>query len=131
LSRPRVLLADDHAQLLQAAADLLSTHYDTVGTATNGEMLIEEALRLRPEVIVTDIAMPGMSGVEAIKRLHELDFSPRVVILTIHQEEEFMKACMAEGALGFVIKSQMKGHLIAAVESALEGRMYISPTSSI
>jgi len=130
LTRPRVLLADDHAQLLEAATALLSPHYDTVGTASDGEMLIQQALRLRPEVIVTDVTMPGVSGIEAIRRLHELDFSARVVILTIHQEEEFMKACMAEGALGYVIKSQMKSHLIPAVEAALAGRSYISPRTS-
>jgi DNA-binding NarL/FixJ family response regulator len=127
LSRPRVLLADDHAPLLEAATALLASHYDTVGTASDGETLVQEALRLRPEIVVTDITMRGMSGIDAIRRLREQGFLPRVVILTIHEEEEFLKACVAEGALGYVIKSQMKSHLIPAVEAALAGRQYISP----
>jgi DNA-binding NarL/FixJ family response regulator len=128
LSRPRVLLADDHAPLLEAAKALLSSHYDTVGTASDGEMLVQEALRLRPEVIVTDITMRGMSGIDAIRQLRESGFSSRVVILTVHEEEEFLKAAVAEGALGYVIKSQMKSHLVPAIEAALAGRSYISPT---
>jgi DNA-binding NarL/FixJ family response regulator len=128
LSRPHVLLADDHAALLEAATALLSAHYDTVGTATDGEMLVQEALRLRPDVIVTDITMRGMGGIDAIRQLRERGFLPRVVILTVHEEEEFLKACMAEGALGYVIKSQMKNHLIPAIEAALAGQSYISPT---
>lgn len=125
--RPRAILADDHAPLLEAASALLRPYCDIVGIVTDGEMLVEEAMRLRPDVIVADIAMPVMTGIGAIRRLHELEFSPAVVFLTIHAEPEFLDACIAEGALGFVLKSRMKSHLIPAIEAALAGQSYISP----
>jgi DNA-binding NarL/FixJ family response regulator len=72
--------------------------------------------------------MPVLNGIEAIQRLREFNFSPGFVVLTIHSEEEFMKACLAEGALGYVLKSQMKAHLVPAIQAALAGQSYVSPT---
>jgi DNA-binding NarL/FixJ family response regulator len=125
--KPKVLLADDHPPLLEAATNLLKPHYDLVGIATNGAMLVSETLRLRPDVIVTDITMPIVSGIDAVIELRKSRSSAKVVFLTVHSEEEFLKACMAEGALGYVLKSRMKTHLIPAIDAALDGRTYISP----
>jgi DNA-binding NarL/FixJ family response regulator len=130
LIRPRILLADDHPQLLAAATALLAPHFDIVGTATDGEKLVAETLRLRPDVIVTDITMPTLSGIDAIRQLRESNRLPKVVILTIHLENEFLNACLAEGASGYVTKSRMKGHLIPAIQAALDGKPYISPMVS-
>jgi DNA-binding NarL/FixJ family response regulator len=126
LIRPRVLLADDHPALLEATTALLKPVFDIVGTAVDGKELVSEALRLCPDVIVADITMPILSGIEAAHRLHEVALSARFVFLTIHSEEQFMKACMAEGALGYVLKSHMKAHLIPAIQAALIGESYIS-----
>jgi len=112
LIRPRVLLADDHPALLEATIALLKPQFDVVGTATDGATLVAEALRLCPDVIVTDITMPVMSGIEAAHQLRESAPSAKIVFLTIHSEAQFVKACSEEGALGYVIKSQMKAHLI-------------------
>jgi DNA-binding NarL/FixJ family response regulator len=125
--KPKVLLADDHPPLLEAATNLLKPHYDLVGIATNGAMLVSETLRLRPDVIVTDITMPIVSGIDAVIELRKSRSSAKVVFLTVHSEEEFLEACMAEGALGYVLKSRMKTHLIPAIDAALDGRTYISP----
>ena len=125
--RPRVLLADDHPALLEATTALLQPVCDIVGTAVDGEKLVSEALRLRPDVIVADITMPILSGIEAAHRLHEAAVPARFVFLTIHSEEQFVGACVAEGALGYVIKSQMKVHLIPAIRAALVGASYLSP----
>ena len=122
-----ILLADDHPPLLEAASAILKPHFDVVGTATDGAMLVSEALRLRPDVVVTDITMPVLNGIEAISQLRESNFLAPVVFLTVHANEEFVKACHAEGALGYVLKSHMKGHLIVAIQSALQGRAYVSP----
>jgi DNA-binding NarL/FixJ family response regulator len=127
LVRARIVLADDHRQLLEAAAALLDPHFDIVGTATDGAMLVSEALRLRPDVIVTDITMPVLSGIDAIQQLRDSDFLPKIVILTIHAEKEFLNACLSEGALGYVVKSRMKAHLIPAIKAAMIGEQYISP----
>ena len=122
-----VLLADDHPSLLEAATAILKPHFDVVGTATDGAMLVSEALRLRPDVIVTDISMPVLNGIEAVSQLRDTNFSATVVFLTVHAKEEFLEACVAEGALGYVLKSRMKAHLVAAIQAALKGQTYVSP----
>ncbi|HEV3238037.1 MAG TPA: response regulator transcription factor [Gemmataceae bacterium] len=127
MTRPRVLLADDHPALLEATTALLKRQFDVVGTATDGATLVSEALRLCPDVIVADITMPVLSGIDAAHRLHESAPSVKIVFLTVHSEEQFMKACMAEGALGYVLKSHMKAHLIPAIQAALVGQSYICP----
>jgi len=127
LVRPRILLADDHPALLEATTALLEPQFTVVGTATDGAALVSEALRLSPDVIVADITMPVFSGIDAAHRLRKSVLSTKIVFLTVHSEEQFMKACMAEGALGYVLKSQMKAHLIPAIRAALTGHTYISP----
>jgi DNA-binding NarL/FixJ family response regulator len=128
LIRPRVLLADDYPALREATVRLLKTQFDVVGTATDGAALVSEALRLLPDIIVTDITMPVLSGIDAVHQLRESAFfSAKIVFLTIHPEEQFMKACLAEGALGYVLKSHMRAHLIPAIQAALVGQTYICP----
>jgi DNA-binding NarL/FixJ family response regulator len=112
LVRPRVLLADDHPALLEAIAALLKARCDVVGTAPDGTSLVSEARRLCPDVIVADITIPILNGIETAHWLRESAFPGKIVFLTIHSEEPFMKACMAEGALGYVLKSRMKAQLI-------------------
>lgn len=125
--RARIVLADDHPQLLEAAVALLEPHFEIVATATDGAALVAESLRLRPDVIVTDITMPVFSGMDVIRVLRESDFTPKVVILTIHAQKEFLSACLGEGALGYVVKSRMNAHLVPAIHAALVGEQYISP----
>jgi DNA-binding NarL/FixJ family response regulator len=125
--KTRVLLADDHPPLVEAALAILKPHYDILGIATDGATLVSEALRLRPEVIVSDITLPILNGIEAIHRLRLSGSQAKVVFLTVHAEEGFLKACMAEGALGYVLKSRMKTQLVSAIEAALEGKSYVSP----
>ena len=125
--KTKLLLADDHPPLVEAALAILKPHYDILGNATDGATLVSEALRLRPEVIVSDITLPILNGIEAIHRLRLSGSQAKVVFLTVHAEEGFLKACMAEGALGYVLKSRMKTQLVSAIEAALEGKSYVSP----
>ena len=127
LIRPRVLVADDHSPLLEATAAMLRPQFEVVGTATDGATLVSEALRLCPDVIVTDITMPVLSGIDAAHQLQESAFSAKIVFLTVHSEKQFMKACLAEGALGYVLKAHMRAHLIPAIQAALDGQTYICP----
>ena len=122
-----ILLADDHPPLVEAALTILKPHYDIVGVATDGDTLVSEAIRLCPDVVVSDITLPIVSGIEAIHRLRLSSSQAKVVFLTVHAEEGFLKACMAEGALGYILKSHMKTELIPAIEAALDGRSYVSP----
>jgi len=129
LIRPRVLLADDHSPLLEAATELLRPHFDVVGTALDGEGLVSEALRLKPDVIVVDITMPILNGIDAVQRLLKSGSTAKFIFLTIHSSEEFITACREAGALGFVSKSKMKGHLIPAIYAALDNTPYVSSPS--
>jgi DNA-binding NarL/FixJ family response regulator len=127
LIRPRLLLADDHPAVLKATNALLNAQFDIVGNATDGPTLVSEAVRLDPDIIVADITLPILSGIEAAHLLQETVPSAKIVFLTVHSEPQFVEACMAEGALGYVLKSHMKAHLIPAIQAALVGRSYICP----
>jgi DNA-binding NarL/FixJ family response regulator len=130
LIRPRVLLADDHPEFLEAEIALLRPHFELVGTASDGASLVSEVQRLNPDVVVADISMPVMNGIDAVHRLKESGCTAKFVFLTINTGEEFVKACLKEGAWGYVWKSRMKFHLIPAIYAALEDLPYISPLSS-
>ena len=125
--RPRIFLADDHPDVLKATTALLKPQFEIVGNATDGASLVSEALRLSPDVIVVDITMPILSGINAARQLRESSPSAKIVFLTVHSEQQFVEACVAEGALGYVLKAHMKAHLIPAIQAALVGRSYICP----
>jgi DNA-binding NarL/FixJ family response regulator len=124
------LLADDHAVVRDRVGALLSSTFEVVGAVTNGQELISEGIRLDPDVIISDITMPGLSGIEAAHQLREAGSRAKFVFLTIHIEHEFVDACLAEGALGYVAKTHMKTDLIPAIKAALIGRKFISPLLS-
>jgi DNA-binding NarL/FixJ family response regulator len=130
LNRARVLLADDHAVILDRVGALLSSTFEVVGAVTNGQELISAGMSLHPDVIVSDITMPGLSGIEAAHRLREAGSRAKFVFLTIHVEHEFVEACVAEGALGYVVKSHLKTDLIPAINAALGDHTFISPLVS-
>ncbi len=128
--RPRVVLADDHSEFLEAEIALLRPYFELVGTAGDGVSLVSEVQRLKPDVAVVDIAMPGMTGIEAVHKLVQSGCNAKFVFLTVNPEEEFVEVCLAEGALGYVWKSRMKAHLIPAIYAVLDGLPYISPLSA-
>ncbi len=128
--RPRVLLADDNREFLEAEVTLLRPHFDLVGTAADGASLVAEVPRLRPDVVVVDITMPFMNGIDAVRKLLESGSTAKFVFLTINTGEEFVKACLSAGARGYVWKSQMKSHLIPAINAVLEDLPYVSPLKS-
>jgi DNA-binding NarL/FixJ family response regulator len=130
LNRPRVLLADDHVALLEAASTLLSSDFEVIGTTTDGAGLVAEAMQLNPDVIVVDISMPGLNGIDAVRQLRESGSSAKLVFLTVHTEPEFVDECVGVGATGYVLKSRMKAHLIPAIRAALAGAVYIYRSST-
>jgi DNA-binding NarL/FixJ family response regulator len=130
LIRPRVLLADDHRALLEAEIALLSPYFDVVGTAPDGAELVSAARRLLPDVIVTDITMPILNGVDALYKLRQSGCSAIFVFLTMHSEGGFVEACLEAGALGYVQKSSMKRHLVPAIQTVLAGQSYVSRSDS-
>jgi DNA-binding NarL/FixJ family response regulator len=130
LNRPRILVADDYQPLQERVRDLLETNYDIVGVVGNGIDVVDQAKRLHPDLIVLDISMPGITGIEAAHELREWGSTAKVVFLTVHEQVEFVHACLAGGAMGYVIKSRLTADLIPAIKEALCGRRFISPPVS-
>jgi len=128
LNQPRVLLADDRGMVLERVRSLLQPNFQVVGTADNGEDLVSEAMRLQPDVIVLDITMPMLTGIDAAHKLREARCCSKIVFLTVHPEPEFLDACFAEGALGYVTKWRLRTDLVPAINEALFGRRFISPS---
>jgi DNA-binding NarL/FixJ family response regulator len=126
--KPTVLIADDHSLVLARVVPYLEKTLDVIGTVGNGRDLIAEATRLRPDLIVLDITLPLVNGIEAAHRLRENGSTSKVVFLTIHGDAEFVDACLAEGAVGYVTKSRMWIDLVIAIDEALAGRTFVSPT---
>jgi DNA-binding NarL/FixJ family response regulator len=130
VNRVRVLLADDNELLLTLTAKLLAASFDVVGTARHGQDLISKALLLTPDAIVVDITMPVITGIEAVHQLRKGGLPARFVFLTIHSEDEFLQACLEEGAMGYVVKPHMKVDLIPAINAAIAGKVFVSPALS-
>jgi DNA-binding NarL/FixJ family response regulator len=129
LIRPRVFLADDHPDFLKLEMAFLKPHFELIGTAADGASLVSEVLRLHPDVVVADITMPIVSGIEAVRQLVQSGCTAKFIFLTIHSSEEYVNACLEQGARGFVTKSRMKTHLIPAINAVLDGLPYVAPSS--
>jgi DNA-binding NarL/FixJ family response regulator len=129
-SRTTVLLADDHAIVTEGLASLLQREFSLVGTAADGARLIDAARRLRPDVIVTDVAMPGMGGLEALRRLRADKIAAKVIFLTMHADAQLAAETLRAGASGFVVKHAAGKELVAAIHYALRGETYVTPQLS-
>ncbi len=123
-----MLLADDHEGMLDRVARLLATECNVVGTATDGKQALEAALNLKPDVLVLDISMPVMNGIETAHRLKEAGAKARIVFLTVHDDPDFAREALEAGALGYVIKSRIASDLLAAIKEAHAGRSFVSPS---
>ena len=122
----RVLLVDDHEAMLARAASVLRPSCLVVGAVTSGPAAIEAAAALRPDVIVLDISMPGMNGFEVAAKLRCSGSKAALIFLTVHDEEAFVNAALAAGAMGYVVKARLASDLTLAVRDAQAGRPFIS-----
>jgi DNA-binding NarL/FixJ family response regulator len=123
-----VLLADDQPPMLAHIVLLLGKTYDIVGTVGDGLCLLESAARLDPDVIVSDITMPGIDGFGAVRSLKRAGCRSRFVFLTVHEDPDFAREAMSLGADAYVLKARMASDLLTAVREALAGRKFVSPT---
>jgi len=121
----RVVVVDDHPDVLKAAAAILDRKYDVVGTATSGAGAVELSLRLDPDVIVLDVAMPGLDGFQAAAQIRKAGSNARIVFLSNYAGEEYVLASISQGASAFVAKPRLERDLLAAVDHAQAGRMFI------
>jgi len=128
LNRPRVLLADDHRLVAEGLRSLLSAEFELVGVVEDGRALIEAAKKQHPDVIVADITMPHLNGLDALGTLKKDNPHVRVVFLTMHQEVAYARRAMEAGAAGFVLKHSAPAELVAAIRAALDGKTYLTPS---
>jgi DNA-binding NarL/FixJ family response regulator len=134
MPRATVLLADDHAVVAEGLASLLRTEFTVVGTVTDGTQLLEAARQFRPDVILTDLSMPGVSGLDALRRL-KVDGpagtagsnAPKVIVLTMHADVDLAAEALRAGASGFILKHAAGTELVAAIRAVLQGKTYLTP----
>jgi len=127
LHRPRVVLADDHADFLAAAARILEPEFEVVATVSDGQAGVDEASRLESDLLVLDIGMPFLNGIEAARQLRATGSPVKIVFLTVQDDGDYMRAAQAAGALGYVVKSRLASDLNLALREAFAGRSFVSP----
>jgi DNA-binding NarL/FixJ family response regulator len=127
VDRLRVVLAEDHAQVAEQLRNLLAAEFDVVATAADGHALVQAVEAARPDVVVTDIVMPGLDGIAATAELLARCPGTRVVLVTVHDDPELAKRGYAAGALGYVFKHRAGRDLVTAVRAAIRGERYLSP----
>ena len=128
MTRPRVLLADDHRMVAEALKSMLEQEFELLAVVDDGRQLVETAQRLRPDVIVADISMPHLNGIDALVQLKKDNPAVRVVFLTMHKDAAYARRALDAGACGYVLKHSAQTELFLAVHAALEGKTYITPT---
>lgn len=128
MSKTRVLLTDDNLQMLEYVRQFLSNNCcEIVGLATNGQAAVDAAAQFRPDVIVIDISMPVLNGIEAAKRIRERDPSAKIVFLTVERDPDTRRAALETGACGYVLKPRLATDLIPAIKLAIDGQRCVSP----
>lgn len=128
LTRARLLVAEDHIAMRERIVEMLERDFDVVGVVGDGLALVEAASRMKPNVCVVDISMPSLCGIEAAIQLKERGSDAQVVFLTVDEDQDYVRAALATGALGYVLKSRMATDLCIAIKEAMAGRLFVSPS---
>ncbi len=127
MKRPRVVLADDHTMVVAGLSRLLEPEFELAGTAENGQALLEAAERTEPDVIVADISMPLLNGIDAVREIRRRGCQAKIIFLTMHSEVSFAVEALEAGASGYLLKQSAAEELLAAVREVLKGRTYVTP----
>jgi DNA-binding NarL/FixJ family response regulator len=127
MKKPRVLLADDHKIVLEGLKNLLAGEFEIVGSVEDGRVLVDQAATLHPDVIVADISMPQLNGIEAARQIKKTDKDIKIVFLTMHPDATYAANAFEAGASGFVLKHSAPSELITAIHEAMKGRTYVTP----
>ena len=128
---PRILLADDQEEMLRTIVLMLQDEFQIVGTAEDGLSVVELTRRLAPDVIILDISMPIVDGLEAAWRVRDSGLPAKVIFLTVHEDPDFVEAAMSAGALGYVLKPYLATDLVPAIWTVLQGHPFVSSSSHL
>ncbi len=126
----RILIVDDHSVLRAGLRAVLGdeTNYEVVGEAGTGEEALRAAVALQPDIVLLDLSLPGMGGIEVMRRMHEKVPRTKVLILTVHEDATLLREALAAGASGYVIKRAVESELLAAIEATQRGDLYVHPS---
>jgi len=127
MTRTRILIADDHKMFVQGLQGLLEDEFDLVGTVGDGNALVEEAVRLKPDVILVDISMPALNGLDAVRRLKTKGLDSCIIFLTMHADDRLLAEAFRCGGKGYVLKQSAGEELILAIKQVLGGHKYVTP----
>jgi DNA-binding NarL/FixJ family response regulator len=130
MKQVRALLADDHPLTLEGIRAFLAPYLDIVGTATDGRTLLEAALRLKPELVILDITMPLLNGIDTALRLKKSMPDVKVLFITMHVNPAYLEAALSAGGTGYVLKSAAREELMDAIKEVMSGRIYVTPSLS-
>lgn len=128
MSRARVLLADDHRIFSEGLKGLLAEDFELIGSVEDGRSLVAAAKELKPDVVVADIAMPQLNGIDAAIQLRKHDPNIKIVFLTMHQDPAYARRALEAGAKGYVVKHSASAELVMAIQAALKGQVFITPS---
>jgi len=128
LSRVSILLADDNQEFLAVETRLLEPEFEVIKTVCDGQAALDEAARLHPDVLVLDLSMPVLGGIEAARSLRAAGSRIKIVVLTVHSDPDYVRAALETGALGYVLKCRLASDLVHGLREALAGRLFVSPT---
>lgn len=127
MTKPRILLADDHTMFVEALQKVLEPEFELLGSVGDGRALLDAAPRLAPDVILLDLSMPLLNGIDAAQQLHRLVPKAKVVFLSMHGDPTYVTEAFRAGASGYVLKRASAAELIQAIRTALRGQLYVSP----
>jgi DNA-binding NarL/FixJ family response regulator len=130
MNRTRILLADDHTLTLAGIRSVVEPHYEIVGTVSDGRTLVDAALRLKPDLIVLDIAMPLLNGIDAAVQIKKSLPAMKLLFVTMHVNPAYLEAALNAGGTGYVLKSAAGEELLDAIKTVLNGRIYVTPSLS-
>ena len=126
VAKIRVVLADDHQALLARVRRVLAEEYEVVGVVANGSQAVDAVRTLNPDVLVIDISMPVLDGLQAARQLQKANCRTKIVFLTIHEDHDFVAAALSAGALGYVIKARLSTDLVPAILETMQGHTFVS-----
>jgi DNA-binding NarL/FixJ family response regulator len=127
-TKARLLLAEDHKEMREMIVSILEREFVVVGAVGDGQALLEEERRSKPDVCVIDISMPVLNGIEAANLLQQKGSMAKIVFVTMHGQSAYLEAALEAGALGYVLKPRMGSDLVPAIREAMSDRLFISPS---
>ena len=126
--RASLVLADDHEDLLAAVVRHVEDQFEVLTSVGNGQAVLDEVARLHPDIVVLDISMPLLNGIDVARRLKATGSPARIVFLTVQADPDYIRAALGTGALGYVLKSELASDLLPCLRAALRGRSFVSPS---